>query len=102
MLQFPREEDGDPLFDDLICKSCVPKCLFLSKYPDLVIAPSAIPDVSTDPVEIVDQMDGSGMLAAITMSSSCASTFLRAHRKHAYAEALEFLISYLASLVSFY
>lgn len=70
--QFPRDEDGEPLYEELICKSCVPKCLFLSKYPDSIIAPSAVPDVSTDPVEIVDQMDGSGMLAAITVTSSFA------------------------------
>jgi len=60
-LQFPRDEDGEPLFDELICKSCVPQCLFLSKYPDLIISPSAVPDASTDPVEIVDKMDGSGI-----------------------------------------
>lgn len=61
LLQFPRDEDGEPLFDELICKSCVPQCQFLSNYPDLIIAPSAVPDVSTDPAEIVDQMDGSGI-----------------------------------------
>jgi len=69
LLQFPRDEDGEPLFDELICKSCVPKCLFLSKYPDLIIAPSAVPDASAEAVEIVDKMDGSGILSATIMSS---------------------------------
>ncbi|KAG0608045.1 hypothetical protein M758_8G073600 [Ceratodon purpureus] len=59
-LQFPRDEEGEPIFDELICKSCVPKCSFLSKYPDFVIAPSVVPDVSTDPVD-VEQANGAGM-----------------------------------------
>lgn len=54
LLQFPRDEDGEPIFDELICKSCVPLCSFLSKYPDFVITPSAVPDESTDPVENVE------------------------------------------------
>lgn len=52
-LQFPRDEDGEPIFDELICKSCVPLCTFLSKYADIVISPSAVPDESADPVEDV-------------------------------------------------
>ncbi|KAG0557373.1 hypothetical protein KC19_11G124500 [Ceratodon purpureus] len=60
-LQFPRDEEGEPLFDEVICNSCVPKCPFLSKYPDVVIAPATVLDASTDPVEIVEQTHGSGV-----------------------------------------
>ena len=60
LLQFPRDDEGEPIFDELICKSCVPKCSFLSKYYGFVIAPSAAPDVSADPVEIVDRANGAG------------------------------------------
>jgi len=54
LLQFPRDEEGEPIFDELICKSCVPLCSFLSKNPEFVIAPSAVPDESTGPVEDVE------------------------------------------------
>lgn len=64
-MQFPRDEEGEPIFDELICKSCVPKCSFLSKYPDFVIAPSAVPDVPTDTVEIVEHANGAGSIFLI-------------------------------------
>lgn len=60
-LQFPRDEEGEPTFDELICKSCVPQCPFLFKYPNFVVAPSAVPDASADHVEIVEQANGSGI-----------------------------------------
>jgi hypothetical protein len=61
-LQIPRDEEGELIFDELICSSCVPQCPFLSKYPGVVIAPATVPDVSTDAVEIVEQTNGSGIL----------------------------------------
>ncbi|EFJ18773.1 hypothetical protein SELMODRAFT_177978 [Selaginella moellendorffii] len=45
----PRDEDNEPLFDELICQNCVGRCSFLFRYQELLIPPG-IPD-ETHPVE---------------------------------------------------
>lgn len=90
-LQFPRDEDGEPLFDELICKSCVPKCQFLSKYPDLIIPPSAVPDALAEAVEIIDKIDGSD-IANDKHAPLIATTDLKAEGDHANVHQANFVV----------
>lgn len=40
VLQIPRDEEGEPLYEDLICHKCSPICSFLKLYPDAIWASS--------------------------------------------------------------
>lgn len=40
-LQLPRDDEGEPTFEEIICQACVPRCSFLSKYPEVLIQPIA-------------------------------------------------------------
>ncbi|CAM6128715.1 unnamed protein product [Calypogeia fissa] len=35
--QVPRDDEGEPSFDELVCPSCVGQCSFLSQYQDLLV-----------------------------------------------------------------
>ncbi|KAL8196281.1 hypothetical protein R6Q57_025281 [Mikania cordata] len=37
-LQIPRDEEGEPLYEDLICHMCSPICSFLTLYPQTIWA----------------------------------------------------------------
>ncbi|TVU00183.1 hypothetical protein EJB05_42165, partial [Eragrostis curvula] len=36
--EIPRDEEGEPLYEDLICHKCSPVCNFLKLYPDAIWA----------------------------------------------------------------
>ncbi|XP_062179023.1 uncharacterized protein LOC133883668 [Phragmites australis] len=38
--QVPRDEEGEPLYEDFICHKCSPVCYFLKLYPDAIWASS--------------------------------------------------------------
>lgn len=38
-LQVPRDDKGEPQFEDLICQGCATVCSFLKLYPDSIFAP---------------------------------------------------------------
>lgn len=40
VLQIPRDEEGEPLYEDFICHKCSPICSFLKLYPDEIWASS--------------------------------------------------------------
>jgi E3 ubiquitin-protein ligase UBR7 len=52
ILQIPRDEEGEPLYEDFICKACSEVCFFLKLYPEVVWAagkqPNAPVQVSKD------------------------------------------------------
>ncbi|KAG6547870.1 hypothetical protein Mapa_010690 [Marchantia paleacea] len=48
-LQVPRDEDGEPTFDELICQSCVRRCSFLEEYPELIAPPVEVEDDEAPP-----------------------------------------------------
>lgn len=39
--EIPRDEDGEPLYEDFICQSCSVICNFLANYPKTIYASSA-------------------------------------------------------------
>lgn len=47
--QVPRDEDGEPTFDELICQSCVRRCSFLEEYPELIASPVEVEDDEAPP-----------------------------------------------------
>jgi hypothetical protein len=71
MLQVPRDEEGEPTFDELICPACVPKCSFVSKYQRYVVAPMSAPTTGTDPVVNKEEVNMSGMRICSTLTSTC-------------------------------
>ena len=40
VLQIPRDEEGEPLYEDFICHKCSPVCYFLKLYPETIWASS--------------------------------------------------------------
>lgn len=50
--EIPRDEEGEPLYEDFICKACSEVCFFLKLYPEVVWAagkqPNAPVQVSKD------------------------------------------------------
>jgi E3 ubiquitin-protein ligase UBR7 len=61
VLQYPKDEEGEPLYDELVCQACVPRCSFISQYPKSLIPPSSvIDDVAEDPVEAVEPVTSRG------------------------------------------
>jgi E3 ubiquitin-protein ligase UBR7 len=61
VLQYPKDEEGEPLYDELVCQACVPHCSFISQYPKALIPPSSvIDDVAEDPVEAVEPVTSRG------------------------------------------
>ncbi|KAI4326819.1 hypothetical protein L6164_019349 [Bauhinia variegata] len=40
----PRADEGEPLYEDFICRSCSEVCYFLSLYPEYIRAPGKQPD----------------------------------------------------------
>ncbi|KAL5727027.1 RING-type E3 ubiquitin transferase [Ranunculus cassubicifolius] len=48
--EIPRDEEGEPTYEDFICQGCEKKCSFLSLYPPTIWAPVLKPDnASADP-----------------------------------------------------
>ncbi|XP_022958642.1 putative E3 ubiquitin-protein ligase UBR7 isoform X1 [Cucurbita moschata] len=48
LLQIPRDEDGEPLYEDFICSTCSAVCSFLSQYPSSIWAVGRPSDISLD------------------------------------------------------
>lgn len=46
-LQIPRDEEGEPLYEDLICHMCSPICSFLTIYPQTIWAAHQQPNTAT-------------------------------------------------------
>ncbi|XP_071730676.1 uncharacterized protein [Rutidosis leptorrhynchoides] len=46
--EIPRDEDGEPLYEDLICHMCSSICSFLHLYPQTIFAPHQQPNTATD------------------------------------------------------
>ncbi|KAK9059334.1 hypothetical protein SSX86_021954 [Deinandra increscens subsp. villosa] len=46
-LQIPRDEEGEPLYEDLICHMCSPICSFLTLYPQTIWAAHQQPNTAT-------------------------------------------------------
>ncbi|KAL2633808.1 hypothetical protein R1flu_005287 [Riccia fluitans] len=43
-LQIPRDDEGEPVFDEVICQSCISRCSFLEDYPQLFVSPPEVED----------------------------------------------------------
>ncbi|KAH8933121.1 hypothetical protein BDL97_18G013600 [Sphagnum fallax] len=39
-LQYPKDEEGEPVYDELVCQACVSCCSLISQYPKALIPPS--------------------------------------------------------------
>lgn len=50
--EIPRDEEGEPLYEDFICQSCSANCSFLKEYPQAIMAArrhcDATPNASKD------------------------------------------------------
>lgn len=67
VLQVPRDEEGEPVFDELICAACVPKCSFVSKYQKYIVAPMSAPTTGIEPVVNKEEVNMSGMRICSTL-----------------------------------
>lgn len=52
--QIPRDEEGEPLYEDFICKACSAVCSFLSHYPSSIWAVGRPSDSSLDASTKID------------------------------------------------
>jgi E3 ubiquitin-protein ligase UBR7 len=68
VLQIPRDEEGEPLYEDFICKTCSTVCSFLTLYPKTIQAAGGKGDATysnakdKDVLEDVPTACGSGKL----------------------------------------
>lgn len=50
--EIPRDEEGEPLYEDFMCKACSEVCFFLKLYPEVILVagqqPNATAQVSKD------------------------------------------------------
>lgn len=46
ILQIPRDDEGEPLYEDFICKACSEVCFFLKLYPEVIWAAGKQPDAT--------------------------------------------------------
>ncbi|KAJ7952145.1 PHD finger protein-related [Quillaja saponaria] len=64
--EIPRDDEGEPVYEDIICGACSAVCSFLKLYPEIIMAaerkPHAIVKVSKDKnvVEDIHLASGSG------------------------------------------
>ncbi len=71
-LQIPRDEEGEPLYEDFICPKCSTKCYFLKLYPDTIWASnkqSSAPQAETTNSTV---MNGNSSLGDIEKSENGA------------------------------
>ncbi len=61
VLQYPKDVEGEPLYDELVCQACVPRCSFISQYPKALIPlSSVIGDAAEDPADAVEPVTSRG------------------------------------------
>uniref|UniRef100_A0A0E0E2I2 Uncharacterized protein n=1 Tax=Oryza meridionalis TaxID=40149 RepID=A0A0E0E2I2_9ORYZ len=68
----PRDEEGEPLYEDFICPKCSPQCYFLKLYPDTIWASnkqSSAPQAETTNSTV---MNGNSSLGNIDKSENGA------------------------------
>ncbi|KAE9596522.1 hypothetical protein Lal_00007619 [Lupinus albus] len=46
--EFPRDDEGEPLYEDFICKACSEVCFFLKLYPEVIRASGKQPDATVE------------------------------------------------------
>ncbi|KAI9096014.1 hypothetical protein K1719_026161 [Acacia pycnantha] len=72
--EIPRDEEGEPLYEDFICKACSEVCSFLSLYPEVIRAAGKQLDAdikgSQDKVVSEDMPSASG--SEISKSNICS------------------------------
>lgn len=56
-IKIPRDEDGEPLYEDLICHICSPLFSFLNLYPQSIHASNNTPQNTTTPSKLKAIMD---------------------------------------------
>lgn len=61
--QVPRDDDGEPSFDELVCPSCVGRCSFLSDYPDLIVPPLEVDEDLPPPPSDVEDLPPSSVVS---------------------------------------
>ena len=64
VLQIPRDEEGEPLYEDFICKACSAVCSFLSQYPSSIWAVGRQSDTSMD---VSNKIDASELPASTSV-----------------------------------
>ncbi|CAK9261000.1 unnamed protein product [Sphagnum jensenii] len=62
---YPKDDEGEPMYDELICQACVPHCSFIFSYPEALIPPSSvIDDTAVEPVQSVEPVMPTGYCCA--------------------------------------
>ncbi|OIW11115.1 hypothetical protein TanjilG_22922 [Lupinus angustifolius] len=46
--EIPRDDEGEPLYEDFICKACSEVCFFLKLYPEVIWASGKQPDATVE------------------------------------------------------
>ncbi|KGN50016.1 putative E3 ubiquitin-protein ligase UBR7 [Cucumis sativus] len=62
--EIPRDEEGEPLYEDFICKACSAVCSFLSQYPSSIWAVGRQSDTSMD---VSNKIDASELPASTSV-----------------------------------
>ncbi|KAL0542348.1 hypothetical protein IC582_022453 [Cucumis melo] len=62
--EIPRDEEGEPLYEDFICKACSAVCSFLSLYPSSIWAVGRQSDTSLD---VSNKIDASELPASTSL-----------------------------------
>ncbi|KAK8549768.1 hypothetical protein V6N13_073543 [Hibiscus sabdariffa] len=77
--EIPRDEEGEPLYEDFICKACSAVCSFLTLYPKTIWAAGRQPVAGTNGEAASDEKksivgEGSESNAGSSLSGSIASS----------------------------
>ncbi|KAK2443443.1 putative E3 ubiquitin-protein ligase UBR7 [Trifolium repens] len=70
--EIPKDDEGEPLFEDFMCKACSEKLCFLKLYPDEILATRKKAEVSKDKLVLEDKPCESNKPIGETSSSSSA------------------------------
>ncbi|KAL9993275.1 putative chromatin regulator PHD family [Helianthus debilis subsp. tardiflorus] len=72
-IKIPRDEDGEPLYEDLICHMCSPICSFLTLYPKTIFAAHQEPNSATPSKEKGVMQTAPSAAGSSTMSEDASS-----------------------------
>eukprot|EP01018_Ginkgo_biloba_P034870 Gb_36679 [translate_table: standard] len=46
--QIPRDDEGEPIYEDFVCQDCASRCSFLSFYKEIIVIPSILVGTSAN------------------------------------------------------
>ncbi|KAI3453820.1 hypothetical protein Pfo_010483 [Paulownia fortunei] len=88
--KIPRDEEGEPLYEDFICQGCAVVCSFLTYYPQIISAPDPSDTVKEKAVSENSHLISSGKLenGNCSLDSSLSNTNSDTVHKEANVEGV--------------